>query len=114
MNKPNRFMESLRGTGRTSRMVEAAKDLAKDGKPVVIVVHSDIFKQDMVRKFDLRCGSDWVGGRVNVVSMHSHDFDWHKFTLHGVQPERVFIDHWVIESRYAQIVELLHRFDEPK
>jgi len=101
--------ELHRQTGRTTRMIEHAKDLAKQGRSVYILVNNAShlrFMQnhypelrDLGIKFETEetlDGFDWFGLAPRYV-MHPNCV--------------VLVDHWAIESRLQLLLSEMHRWD---
>jgi hypothetical protein len=104
------FMErKLRQTGRTTRMLDEAKKLAKDGRAVYVVADS---KQQAyyIRKM---AGEDGEKLGIKFESIGGlSNFDWDTMRTRGSHPNCVFLlDHFVIEARFSPIIEALHRYD---
>ena len=97
------FMESLRATGRTTRMLEEAKQLADAGHIVCLVFHTARYANDV------RLKQTEHPPLIKYESASSINFDWFTMTIRG-EDCIVLVDHYAIEQRYSQI-EMLHRFD---
>jgi hypothetical protein len=107
-------VDTQRGTGRTTRMLEEAIRLSSEGYEVCVITHSHshanmlrIMLEDLT-KLD--------GHEVRVMpaaQADERDFDWvfMRFPW-GSANQRVLVDHWAIESRYATMLEMLHQFDK--
>lgn len=99
------MFEVLRATGRTTRLIEEAKRLQQQGKPVVVVVATGRQVNEVRIK---------TGDTVRVVHSQSPEWDWNELRLYGLPLETEYlIDHYVIEKKYAKILQALHRFDPP-
>lgn len=107
-------MKHLRGTGRTTRMVEAALSLSADGRAVYLVAAT---AEDAARirrlvsdKADLRPHGIKVETWDSLGPVNERD----GFRPRGMHPNCVvLVDHHAIESRYGAVIEMLHRFDRP-
>jgi hypothetical protein len=96
-----------RNTGRTTRMLEAAKALDVQGRAVYVVVAP----QTMGLAREKLAGTQV---KIETMTSFSRGFDLQTMTLHGAHPRCVvLVDHYVIESRYPKMVEEMHRYDEP-
>lgn len=101
-------MQKLRGSGRTSRMVEHARKLAADGKRVVIVA------DNLGHSYQIRIDHQLMTSEHIQVKAFSQlrDFDWEHMTRRGDAQDVVYlVDHHAIEDRFATVIEMLHRFD---
>lgn len=129
-------MEVLRGTGRTTRMLEWALQLASSGKKVVVVMGSerqvgyatnrlcDVVEADrrvICRKVVNSRPEKYVeihwrqGGSLFVVGNVAVDFHekggFECDLLRGRQFDEVLYDHHAIEKQTPWIVRMLHAFD---
>jgi hypothetical protein len=97
--------EILRGTGRTTRLIEEAKRLQQQGKSVVIVV-ATVHQVNEVRIK--------TGNTIPVVHSQSSYWDWDEMRLRG-QPldTEYLIDHLAIEMKYTKVLQALYRFCPP-
>lgn len=108
-------MDANRQTGRTTRMLEHAKQLAAQGKAVYVIAankqHAD---QLAVALGGERMGVD-IGDGIKVETPEScSNFDWHTMSLRGAHPNCVvLVDHFAIERRFSRILEALHAYDLP-
>lgn len=107
-----KYLENLRGTGRTARMIgEAVKDVKKKLRVCIVTVDdrncrlllSELRAKDAdklgisLRYFnDATCSIDPLTARV---SFRGETFD------------KVYIDHYAIECRFDALLNELHRFD---
>ena len=100
----------LRRTGRTTRMLAEAKELAKSGRAVYIIAATQAHARDM----EVMAGDEMrdLGIKIEVPSSLGN-FDWEQMRLWGSHPNCVvLVDHHVIESRYASLLRMLHRWDQ--
>lgn len=101
-------MKDLKHTGRTTRMLEEAKRLASLGRAVYVVAadeaHAAILKAALPPKAETG---------ISVETPESlGNFDWHYMRLMRAHPNCVvLVDHYTIESRFALMLNMLHRFD---
>jgi hypothetical protein len=103
------LMRKLRGTGRTTRMLEHAKKLARAGRAVYVIADNT---RDM-RRLEILCGEPNLG-----IKFETHDSPgnlvWEEMRLRGTHPNCVvLVDHHAIEDRFARVLEMLHAYDEP-
>lgn len=99
------MFEVLRATGRTTRLIEEAKRLQQQGKPVVVVVATG----QQVNEVRIK-----TGDTVRVVHSQSPEWDWNEMRLYGHPLEiEYLIDHYAIEKKYSKVLQALHRFDPP-
>lgn len=96
-----------RRTGRSTRLLEAAKAHAKAGYAVYIVVASE---QDIARWTDQLEPN--LG--IKVETAHQLRLNWTTLQLPGqTWPNvKVFVDHYAIEQRFDRVLQELHRYDE--
>lgn len=108
-----KIMLGARQTGRTTRMIKQAVELAKAGKAVYIVAFTLEHKAGIERRMDNE-GIDFERLGIKVEAQyHLPEFDWKTMTLPGAHPNCVvLVDHATIESRYRHLLEMLHRYDE--
>lgn len=105
-------LQKLRGTGRTTRMLEHAKKLALAGRAVYVIADSE---RDC-RRLEIEC---FKTGEPNLgIKFETPDslgnFVWEEMRLRGAHPNCVvLVDHHAIEDRFARVLEMLHAYDEP-
>ena len=103
--------ETLRGSGRTTRMLEHAAELAKEGRAVYVVLASEGHRKIVEKMFKSMHGEDTLGVKFEVADMLP-ELDWNTLTFRGAHPNTVvLVDHFVIERRYSHILDMLHRYD---
>jgi len=100
--------DALRQTGRTTRMLEEAKALSTQGRAVYVVAAN----QHHAKQLACSLGKEW-NGQIKIETEGSlGNLDWETLTLRGAHPNCVvLIDHYAIESRFARVLEMLHRYD---
>jgi hypothetical protein len=99
------MFEVLRATGRTTRLIEEAKRLQQQGKPVVVVVAT----AHQVNEVRIK-----TGDTIPVVHSQSSEWDWNEMRQYGRPLETEYlIDHYAIEKKYSKVLQALHRFDPP-
>ena len=104
--------ETLRGSGRTTRMLEHAAELAKEGRAVYVVLASGAHRKVVMEMFTSMYGEDTLGIKFEVADMLP-ELDWNTLTFRGAHPNTVvLVDHFVIERRYSHILDMLHRYDQ--
>lgn len=104
-------LEALRGSGRTTRMLKEALRLNSKGYAVYVVGATAAHARDLERSlFNLNPSE---GHGIKFESAESQlEFDWRLMRRPGSAPNaRFLVDHWAIEYRYADMLEMLHRFD---
>jgi hypothetical protein len=102
----NQKVPPLRGTGRTTRMLAEAKELAKSGRAVYVIAAT----QAHARQLGEMMGADMhnLGIKIEV----PRDFCWDQMRLLGAHPNCVvLVDHYTIEMKYASILRMLHKYD---
>lgn len=98
----------LRGTGRTTRMLEHAKRLEAEGKTVCVVMagHGGV---NLTKKL---LGKS---SKIFVFSATGCDFRWDTMRPWGAGTNTVvLVDHYAIEQHFADVLEMLHRYDAPR
>lgn len=102
-------MDNKRQTGRTTRMLEHAKALAKAGRAVYIIAANE----QQRRWLEDRIGQGPMGIKVETWET-LRNFDWQTMSLLGAHPNcAVVVDHFAIESRFRRMLEELVRYDVP-
>ena len=105
-------MQKLRRTGRTTRMLEHAKQLALAGRAVYVVADNE---RDS-RRMEIECfktGEPNLGIKFEVPGSLGN-FVWEEMRLRGAHPNCVvLVDHHAIEDKFARALEMLHAYDEP-
>src|SRR5690554_3869400 len=107
-------MKSLRGTGRTTRMVQDAVEQARNGRAVYIICADPYHKQEIdhiVNNFIL---SKTEKSNIKLETPESvGNFSFETMSLRGAHSNcRVFVDHYTIERRFRLMLEELHRYDQ--
>lgn len=99
----------MRKTGRTTRMLEEAKRLAESGRAVYVIAAND----SHARQLERQAGNEYLRLGVKFESPASvGNFDWKELRLLGAHSNCVvLVDHHAIESHFARMLEMLHRFD---
>ena len=103
----NKYLESLRQTGRTTRMIEHARKLNSQGRAVYILAANEMERnriKDLVGK----------GTGIKVESTHLFpSWNWESLTLRAAHPNCVvLVDHFAIESKFSRILDMLHAYDQ--
>lgn len=103
-------------TGRTTRMLNEALRLAREGRAVYVLAANCHHVYTLERMSDQLFGNgeaSSLGIKFEVAHSLS-DFDFETMTLRGAHPKCVvLVDHYTIECIYAKMLAELHRFDEP-
>jgi hypothetical protein len=103
------MIETKRRTGRTSRMLDAARLVAQKGREVYVIAAS-LSHADALRRM---LGSDAKGIKVECADGIGAKLDWATMKLRGhLVHHVVFVDHYTIESRFAPILGEWMRFDQ--
>lgn len=100
-------MKSLRQTGRTTRMLEAAIAYANE-KGSCLVVAADANHARTLERSAAKIPG--YSRAVRVLPMRSLELDPLTLCVFGSR-DGVFIDHFAIESRYSTVLRRLHEFD---
>ena len=105
----SRTMDKLRATGRTTRMLEHAKKLAREGRAVYVIADNT---RD-ARRLQMLCGEPTLGIKFETPPTIGN-LDWEHMQLRGAHPNCVvLVDHYAIEDRFARVLAMLHAYDEP-
>lgn len=107
-------VDKQRRTGRTTRMLNEALKISAQGNAVYVVGDS--------AHHAIRLRHQFIG--MNPPQGHGIKFenanqlpelDWQTLQLRGAHPNCiVLVDHYAIERRYAHVLEMLCRFDQPE
>lgn len=97
---------SLIQSGRTTRMLEHAKQLNAQGKAVYVVVANQ-------RQADHFTALHRDTPSIKFETPQSlGNFDWQTLTLTSAWPNVVvLVDHYAIESRFGPLLKMLHAYD---
>jgi hypothetical protein len=92
-------------------MLAEAKELAKAGRAVYIIAASKADARDM----EFMAGDEMRDLGIKIECPASLiTFDWERMRLRVAHPNCVvLVDHYAIESRYASLLRMLHRWDSP-
>jgi hypothetical protein len=103
------MIETKRRTGRTSRMLDAARLIAQQGREVYVIA-AHLSHADALRRM---LGSDAKGIKVECADGIGAKLDWATMTLRGhLRNHTVLVDHYTIESRFAAILSEWMRYDQ--
>ena len=102
-------LTQLRQTGRTTRMMEDALQLARGGRAVYVVAAN---QRELERLRQLG-GEEAQQLGIHFETPHSPgNFSWSNVSLRGAHPNCVvLVDHYAIESEFSQMLEMLYRYD---
>lgn len=104
-------MNTKRQTGRTTRMLEHAKQLSAKGRAVYIVADN----QREANRMQLALGDGPHGIKVETPWSLGDCLDWQTLTLRGAHPNCVvLVDHHAIEDRFGAVLRMLHAYDAPE
>lgn len=106
------LLDSLRHTGRTTRMLAHAKKLAlEDHRAVYVIADNDRDR----RRLEMECfqhGEPNLGIKFETPETLL-DFSFKTMTIPNAHPNCVFlVDHRTIEDRFARVLKMLHAYDE--
>ncbi|MBL4744123.1 MAG: hypothetical protein JKX87_05745 [Cycloclasticus sp.] len=105
----HKYLEGLRQTGRTARMVSEAKSLAESGRAVYILFN-ERSQADNWRKLFGEALAETLGVKFETVG--DVGIDWETMTVRGAYPNCIFlVDHHAIERRYEKQLEMMHKYD---
>ncbi len=107
------MVDKLRHTGRTTRMLDESKKLAREGRAIYVLAANENEQRRIAKllgnenpydnEFGIKVETQWSLG----------NFDWRTFSLLGAHPNCiVLVDHYTIEQLIGQrLLNELHRFD---
>ena len=100
-----------RQSGRTTRMLADAIELARAGRAVYVVGES----LSHSRRLEIQGGSEARELGIKFETASSlRNFDLRTMHLIGAHPNcTVLVDHHAIEAAYGPMLEMLHRYDLP-
>lgn len=102
-----RVKADKRQTGRTTRMLDHARELSKQQRAVYIVAANERHAV-MLRK---QLGDEPHGIKVETEDSLGN-LDWETLTMRWAHPNCVLlVDHYAIESRFGRALEMLTRYD---
>lgn len=106
------YLESLKGTGRTTRMLQEAIKLSEQGRAVYVVAVSHPHAARLQHVLDEMAGRANHG--IKVETAQALGFSWEQLRVPGAHDNCVFlIDHGAIEWQFSRVLAELHRFDQP-
>lgn len=94
----------MRRTGRTTRLLEDAVRLAKEGRAVYVVFHNrERIPLDVGYYRELGIKFETPGSLPNL--------DYHTMTLRGAHPNCVvLVDHYVLEREFGAVIDMYLRY----
>lgn len=102
---------SARRTGRTTRMLQYAEKLAKEGKAVYVVCNTVSSANNYKSSFGA-AKAQQLGIKFESISNMENSIDWKQMKLINAHENcKLLVDHWVIEQHFGSMLDLLHRFD---
>lgn len=103
-------LRKLAKTGRTTRMLEHAKKLAREGRTVYVIADNT---RDM-HQMEITCGEPKLGIKFMSVTSVPGYFDWERMRAVGMKEGAiVLVDHHAIEDKFSKVLEMLHAYDSP-
>lgn len=106
------YLESLKRTGRTTRMLQEALQLAEQGRAVYVVAVSHPHAAQLQHAIDEAAGRTNHG--IKIETAQALGFSWAQLRVPGSHANCVFlIDHAAIEWTFSRVLAELHRFDQP-
>lgn len=101
------FIEKNKQTGKTSRMMEKAVELAKNGKFVYVVTHDKNMVDYCKRKISKENMHFLNSLKIQVNSVsecNSGSIDWDNLRLRGYPNSCLLLDHYVLEIKFSSIL----------
>ena len=103
----------MRRTGRTTRMVQDALHLSREGRAVYVIAANQQEQARIQQDIDARAkaeGRERHGIKVETWGSVGPLDD--TFRVPGMHPNCiVLVDHFALESRYAHVLDMLHHYD---
>jgi hypothetical protein len=113
-------IDAIRQTGRTTRMLRHAVNLARAGKAVYVIADNARDMHRLANEIHQFLPKRLPDGAIfnHGIKFETPDtlgaFDWKKLTVPGAHPNCVFlVDHHAIEDRFRAVLEMLHAYDKP-
>ena len=99
---------TARQSGRTTRMLQEAKELAQAGRAVYVICAN----RSHVLALTADRGAELDALGVKFETVESVSIDWNTLRMLGAHPNcAVLIDHHAIERKFSAVLEMLHRYD---
>jgi hypothetical protein len=93
--------QKFRDTGRTSRIIEKAKEMVLNGDSVaVVMMHSAnsldrFFDEDIIKT-----------GRIKIINWCNENINWKTLSLYGLDNKyKLLFDHCVLEEKFPNITD---------
>ena len=114
-----------RRTGRTTRMLEEAISVAKEGKYVIVVGANAEQAKSLQAQAATMAGEEMTATKIYIdggpgqitfesCQMNRQPFDWQSLRLQGAFPTiPTFMDHFAFENTFAKAIHEAHRWDDP-
>lgn len=100
---------SKRNSGRTTRMIDEALRLSREGRAVYVIMDNMERARYHQRKLDHEY--PYSGVKFETPSSPGN-FDWGSLRLIGAHPNCVvLVDHFAIERKFGAILDELYRYD---
>lgn len=123
MKDPNSMVDKKRGTGRTTRMLQHAIELDKDGRSVYIIAANkqharalyDALKKLLTENSNYQSRIALLVDDIKIETPEAlGSFDWERMQLRGAHPNCItLVDHYTIESRFHLMLKMLVAYDAP-
>ncbi len=102
------YFDKHRMTGRTTRMVEEAIRLSKEGRAVYILAAC---------KSHAMCLQKWIDEDIPNSGIKceplTNEFNWDMLSVPGAHPNCAFlVDHYAIESKFPGLIGMLTQFNK--
>ncbi len=107
--KPN-YYDKTRGTGRTSRMLEAAMAHQAAGNPVIILGHKIKITKRLI-ELGGSPGSFVIMGMTRAMFIKLRDSGTASL-VPDFDRKDTFIDHYEVERRLSYLLGIIHKYDE--
>jgi hypothetical protein len=100
-------VQAKRRTGRTTRMIDRARELMSKGRAVYIIAANESHADAIAELL----GEDAMNIKVETPGSLP-TFDWQSMTLRGAHPNcAVLVDHYAIECEFAAVFREWMRYD---
>lgn len=110
----NRYLEQFRQTGRTARMIAEANKKCSEGVDVAIIFCSQSECNNYSNKINPETGYKLLNPNIKLIPMMYLGLTWQDHLadvgIDGCPEVEIFIDHYVIEFRYENILNRFFKY----
>lgn len=110
------LMHLNRATGRTTRLIKAASEVARNGFSVLIVVNDEKHQRQLMQcadELDIDPSRfSWAHLKNRGIQVDWKNMEVHGYWVAGQKFDKIFFDAFAIEDNWQALLYELHRFDE--